>query len=77
MHDSTLSSCLLTIITPAKDQSRTRRMDESSVMAAIALFVLSAPSEATAVASLHEDCVDIFISCVNSSDVNVSFQSIL
>ena len=45
-------------------------------MAAIALFVLAAPSDATAVASLHEDCVDIFIRCVNSPDTNVSFKSI-
>lgn len=41
-------------------------------MAAIALFVLAAEPETTAVASLHKDCVDIFIRCVNSPDANVS-----
>ena len=60
------------MITPAKEQNSKRKIDDCSVMAAIALFVLAAPPEATAVASLHEDCVDIFVRCINSTDTNVS-----
>lgn len=60
------------MITPAKQQNSARRIDERSVMASILLFVIAAPPEATAVASLHEDCVNIFIRCLNSTNADVS-----
>lgn len=60
------------MINPVKEKRSTRQVDECSVMAAIALFVITAPLPVTTVTQLHNDCVEIFIRAVKSTDANVS-----
>ena len=73
------NSALATILSDAKANSdsttdlaaQSPAMDNTVVMLALAMFILSAPKEVLLASDLQKQCINVFTRCITSSNIQV------
>lgn len=78
-----LQSALATVLSDAKanteslaDASANAAMDDSVVMLALAIFILSAPKEVVLTTDLQKKCINVFTRCIRATSMELQLKAL-
>lgn len=74
MWQKLLQSALAKLIDLAKTGSEETKLDECTMVLAIAVLVLHSPSEVVTAPNLQYPCINHFRQCLQSNNIQVSFE---